>query len=113
MGRIEESVDSYFSAIISRFEQEHQQLRTELLNLLEHSLEIHRTSILGTLKGNKGNTLNSQHSSLKNSIIATDNDISQLLKALGSNNYRKTIADVVTRDFNRVIVEIRDARTHF
>lgn len=70
----------------------------ELLNLIEQSLDINRKAVLDYLNKLK-NQSSREYATVYKKIANIDSDLSRLLAGLNGNDYKKTIAEVVTKDY--------------
>lgn len=63
------------------------------------------------MQAERANILPSYQLQARTLIANAEKDIARLLGALGGSDYRKTIAEVVTRDFGKVISQIKEGNT--
>jgi hypothetical protein len=91
-------VDQCLQQLLEKFQREHEDLRRELMTLLDNSLEQGRRDVLEMVEGYRRQCPRS-YTAVGRHISAINEEISALLGGLSGSGFRKTIAEVVTRDF--------------
>lgn len=81
----EHNVDNHVGLCISHllesFERQHQELRREVISIVESALETNRKNALEVLQSYR-NRVPREYTSIQKTLASTDNDIARLLSAL-------------------------------
>jgi hypothetical protein len=102
-----EFVDRCVEQLLEKFERDHEDLRRELSTLLDHSLEQSKRTVLEMVEGYRRQCPR-DYAAVGRHIAAINEEVAALLGGLGSSNFKRTIAKVVTRDFGDLVKQVRE-----
>jgi hypothetical protein len=100
-------VDQCLQQLLEKFQREHEELRRELSTILDHSLEQSRKVVLEMVEGYRRQCPRS-YTSVGRHIAVINEEVAALLSGLSGSGFRKTIAEVVTRDFSDLVRKVRE-----
>jgi hypothetical protein len=92
---------------MEKFDREHEELRRELIALVDHSLEHNKRAALEMIEGYR-RQFPVEYAAVSKKMSAINEEINGLLNGLNSNSFKRTIAEVVTKDFNEIIKQMRE-----